>query len=272
MSQKILVLSGRKQAGKNTTANFVSGMVMQMVGTTRSFNINEKGELEVFSVNEETREEGMAVLDITRTDRDFENYARYKIWPYVKCYSYADALKRFCHTVFNVKKEHLWGTDDQKNEETHINWSDITFVLPPRTVGELKKSGKYDKKMTGRELMSVFGTDVCRRIYHDCWAHACINQIKEEKVPLAIITDCRFPNEVKVAKAAGEEDGIESKIVRLTRTVGDSEHASETALNDYDESEYDFYLDNTDMTIAEQNEEVLNKLVEWDWFTVSEEE
>ena len=44
-------------------------------------------------------------------------------------YSFAYALKCFCRDVFNVEEHKLFGTDQQKNEFTHIRWKDLPFAI-----------------------------------------------------------------------------------------------------------------------------------------------
>lgn len=260
MEQKILILSGKKQAGKNTISNFIHGSLMVGHGVTRTFNINEDGKLMVFASTEETQ--GMGELDITRSDKQFTQYASAKIWPYVRNYSFADSLKEVCIRLFGLKYEQCFGSDTQKNSKTSIKWSDIKFTLPPKTVGELKKTNSLEDTLTAREFMQHFGTNICRRIYTNCWAEDCLKRIVMDGSELAIVTDCRFPNEIEVAREYG------AKIVRLNRQVYEDSHDSETALDKYPEDYYDLYLDNQNMTIKEQCEAVMRKLFEWGWLEV----
>lgn len=84
--------------------------------------------------------------------------------------------------------------------------------------------------MTARELMQVFGTDICRRMFTQyIWVQATFRAINRDKPDFAIIPDLRFPSELQGVK----EDG--GTVVRLTRNVNNGdEHPSETALDDYD--------------------------------------
>ena len=65
---------------------------------------------------------------------------------------------------------------------------------------------------------------------------------------IAIIADCRFPNEVQAVKDAG---GI---VVKLTRNPHNSDHTSETALDvsNYDHNNFDLVLNNDNISIDEQ--------------------
>lgn len=264
MSQ-ILILSGKKQSGKNTACNFIHGYIMRLVGSTRAFNIDEKGRLLVASEYKDAegnRQTGMGILDIERKDDDFFDWASAKMWPFVKAYSFADQLKAAAINIFGLKYEQCFGTNDEKNTYTTIKWSDVAFTLPPRTRGQMKKDGRLNEFMTAREFMQHFGTDICRKIAGDCWVDACYRRIAEDNVPFAIITDGRFPNEMKSAERYG------AKTLRLTRDPfnGKDQHVSETALDSWEPEDFDFYLDNSEMDIQDQNDAVLAKMLEWGWF------
>jgi homoaconitase/3-isopropylmalate dehydratase large subunit len=88
-----------------------------------------------------------------------------------------------------------------------------------------------------------------RKMQCHVWSSATIRKIKQEDPDLALIADCRFPNEVKAVKNAG---GI---VIKLNRNVYDSDHSSETALDkeNYDYTNFDLVVDNQDMDIHEKN-------------------
>ena len=82
------------------------------------------------------------------------------------------------------------------------------------------------------------------------WSNAIINTINNEQKILAIIADCRFPNEVETIKRA------RGMVIKLSRNQYNSNHASEIALdkNNYDQSIFDLVIDNDNMSISQQNE------------------
>jgi hypothetical protein len=118
--------------------------------------------------------------------------------------------------------------------------------------------------MTAREVLQYVGTDMMRKMSTNVWAAALIRQIKAEGSQFAIVTDVRFPNEVKVIQDAG------GKVIKLTRFVDDGEdvHPSETALDpeNYDQNNFDAVVDNMNMSIHQQLMAVREVLIEWDWF------
>jgi len=132
--------------------------------------------------------------------------------------------------------------------------------------------------LTRRQLITKEGTDVCRAIHPDYWVHALMNEYKDkwhnlniafqikgepigEEFPNWLITDVRFPNEVKAIKDRGGiiirikrtfftselSNGEKISVVRGVLTGHDDEvfkreHSSETALDDF--KDFDFVIDN----------------------------
>lgn len=154
----------------------------------------------------------------------------------VKIYNFADPLKLMCKDIFGLTYEQCYGTDNQKNELVDCHWE--------------------GKQLTAREVMQLVGTDMFRALQRNVWANATIRKIKTENFDLALIADCRFPNEVDVVKHAG---GL---VIKLTRDLYHSDHASEIALDNdvYDQSNFDLVVDNRYMGVDEQNLIIYNFL------------
>ena len=148
-----------------------------------------------------------------------------------KIYNFADPLKQLCIDIFGLTYNQCYGTDEDKNEQVDCCW--------PGT----------DSKMTSREVLQYVGTDVFRSMQHNVWSSATIRLIEKEQLDLALIADCRFPNEVEAVKNAG---GL---VVKLNRNLYESTHASETALDDinYDQSNFDLVIANLEGSIEEKN-------------------
>lgn len=156
---------------------------------------------------------------------------------FVKIYNFADPLKQdICINILGLTYEQCYGDDDKKNIVTDIEWD--------------------GKKLTAREVMQFIGTDIFRKMKNDVWAGATINRIKQESPKVAVIADCRFPNEVKSIKDAG---GL---VVKLTRNPFNSDHSSETALDykNYDHSNFDLIITNHFMSIDHQNDVIYKYL------------
>jgi hypothetical protein len=96
----------------------------------------------------------------------------------------------------------------------------------------------------------MVGTDMFRTMQRNVWSSATIRKINNENPSMAIIADCRFPNEVEAIKDAG---GL---VIKLNRNPYNSSHSSEIALDAdrYDQRLFDLVIDNQNMTIVEQNQ------------------
>ena len=66
-----------------------------------------------------------------------------------------------------------------------------------------------------------------------------------------------LPNEAEAIKRAG------GKVIRFTRNPHDDDHASETALKNY--NGFDCVIDNANMSIDETNKAILSQLGKWEW-------
>lgn len=162
-----------------------------------------------------------------------------------KIYNFADLLKKnVCMDIFGLTYDQCYGSDDDKNSITNLQWN--------------------NQFLTAREIMQFIGTDIFRNMYPNVWADATINQIKKESPDLAVIADCRFPNEVDVVKNSG---GL---VVKLTRNPFNSNHQSETALDpsNYHPKNFDVIITNHLMNIDEQNYSVIKFLNKKGIFTL----
>jgi len=271
---KILALSGRKQSGKNTAANYIIGTYLAALQIVQgSITVHpDTGALWITDFLGDPEVAGE--LDMDRKNpyavAMFDKY----INPYVKQYSFADLLKQeVCVNILGLTSDQCYGTNEQKNTPTHLKWEDMPGIITDKTMDYMDYDGKglgdYHLKalrltehaegpMTGRDVMQYVGTDLFRKMYYNVWATATLNKILRDDSSLAVITDCRFPNEVEAVQKAG------GKVVRFTRDLFDKEdvHASETALDpeNFDNNKFDFVIDNAKMTIREQNEALYDVL------------
>ena len=252
MKSRILAFSGSKQSGKTTCCNFLHGYQLRCQSIVENFSVLETGELVVTtSVIDENGaiSKADAVLDVSRVDLEFAEWAIYSMWPYVKKYSFAAPLKEIAIGLFDLTQEQCFGTDQQKNTLTNVRWGD----MPGINVTKSKKR----KKMTAREFLQYFGTEVCRGIKNDVWADRCLKDIYSEDPLLAIIDDCRFPNELDAIQKAG------GKVIRLTRSPHEDKHNSEKSLDDCEN--FDAVIDNANMTIHEACKSLIETLDNWGW-------
>lgn len=195
---------------------------------------------------------------------------------------FADKLKDIVCLLIGCTREQLEDYEFKNKElgeewwfwNTYSDWKGkgkIDLELFPY-IGNKDKYPSEPIKLTPRNLMQLIGTDCGRQIIHpDIWinslfsdykplvpsirrgrmtALAAKNAIKESIFnpiyPNWIITDVRFPNEVKAIK---DRSGI---VIRINQPIKDGEsyynlnmgmnHKSETALDDY--VDFDYVLSN----------------------------
>ena len=275
----IVALSGKKGSGKNSAANSIVAnciMYMKLVheNPTGAY-VDKNGSLIVKDLWGDTKYAGG--IDMFTKDPEMKKFLDECVHPWVKLYSFADLLKEeVCIKVLGLTREQCFGTDEQKNELTHLMWenmptisdrADILSILLERysdnkdaqqSIQSYVKTYHSTGCMTAREVMQYVGTDIFRKMYGKVWVDATIRKIQSEDTVLAIVTDCRFPDEVEGVQKAG------GKVVRLTRDPFDAvdSHESETALDEdnYDQNKFDAIITNELLDVTQQGE-ALNKLL-----------
>jgi len=112
--------------------------------------------------------------------------------------SFANSLKDAVSAVFGWDRTMLEGRTTQARawrEEVDTWWAE-RLNMP---------------NLTPRWVLQHWGTEVCRNGFHDdMWIASLENKLRTSKDDI-VISDCRFPNEIKAIKAAG---GI---VIRVTR-------------------------------------------------------
>jgi hypothetical protein len=154
-----------------------------------------------------------------------------------KIYSFADPLKQdICINILGLSHDQCYGSDDDKNSLTHLTWN--------------------DKQLTARDVMQIVGTEMFRTMYPNVWVNALINKIKNDNIEVALISDCRFPNEVDIVH---KNHGY---VIRLTRNLFNVDHPSEKALDKeyYDWSNFDWVIDNQNLNIDDKNKAISDYL------------
>lgn len=182
-----------------------------------------------------------------------------------KKYGWADALKQDLADKFDVPEHLLWGTDEDKNQPTSVQWWDLPHWNDlSESRADIKTFNANGGYLTIRELLQHWGTEICRSMREDIWVSLAMKRVKADNCDLAVMIDTRFPNEVAAVKAAG------GKVVRLTRNEGvPTEHQSEYTLDKerYDVSNFDAVVANNQMTKTQAERVLVSLLDQWGWKT-----
>ncbi len=104
--------------------------------------------------------------------------------------SFANTLKDACAAVFGWDRTMLEGRTKAAREwrEQVDPWWSERLDMP---------------NLTPRWILQYWGTEVCRRGFHDdIWIASLENKLRNSKDDV-VISDCRFPNEIESIKRAG---------------------------------------------------------------------
>lgn len=258
---QIIGFAGKKQSGKNTCSNFLMMLKLVEYGVCKDARLDINGNIVISDLFGEK---------ITDTDwiplipEYVDVNALYSGFTPCKIYSFADSLKKLCINVLGLPYQSAYGSDQDKAQLTDLLWENmpgvVTEIAPDDVIAEdvNGRLGKYYTKMlsglvyhkpgrmTAREVLQFVGTEIFRKMDTNVWINACLRIIENEAPELALVSDVRFPNEIRAIQDHG---GI---VVGLPRDIykGQDQHASEQI----DFSACDFVL--KEGTIGETVEEL----------------
>ena len=111
--------------------------------------------------------------------------------------SFASTLKDAVSSVFGWDRIMLEGRTKSSRawrEQPDLWWSE-----------------RLGREITPRYILQYWGTEVCRRGFHDdIWIASLENKLRSSRDNV-VISDCRFPNEIRAIKAQG------GYVIRVTR-------------------------------------------------------
>ncbi len=156
--------------------------------------------------------------------------------PRDKLCSFAGPLKESAVSVFGLRRDLVYGSQDDKLSDTQF------FTAPHRIVTP-------ETPVTYREFLQKWG-EWCRAWDVDFWVKQAIAAARDV-TRIAVFDDVRFPNEADAIRATG---GV---VIRLTRAREPLQtHVSETALDKY---AFDCIAPNHVMT----PEQTLTEVLQW---------
>ena len=178
-----------------------------------------------------------------------------KAVPGSKSIALADPLKEFAAVVFNFSREQLWGPSEKRNAidkeidharishnfaEHRLAW--IDDVVPAYLLVSQAREYLTDwfsdlpRELSPRYVLQTLGTEWGReKVDKDIWLMYAVKrakQLADAGVPLVLVTDCRFPNEVKFFHDRGYDIWNIVRSDAKPLTAGVPKHASEAVLDD----------------------------------------
>lgn len=126
--------------------------------------------------------------------------------------AFADSLKKTAQQIWNFTDEQLWGPSSKRNEPdrryprehssiNNLSWNCTCCGLDLATIPE--DVGLNDCFLTPRYALQLLGTEYGRHCYKNVWVDRTFDAIKRFAAVDFVISDVRFPNEVKAIHEAG---------------------------------------------------------------------
>jgi hypothetical protein len=178
-------------------------------------------------------------------------------WEFKK---FADPLKDMTCLLIGCTREQLEDIDF-KNTSLGIDWVRYKEDFLGKVYNTEKEaqeaiSMNYAiQELTPRLLMQLLGTECGRNLIHpNIWVNAVMRNYRFSPSINWIITDVRFPNE---AKAVIDRGGLLFRIERPGIPLLD--HASETALDQYDDWNEVIYNDSSLIELEEKIQKLVKK-------------
>lgn len=285
----LIGISGKKQSGKDT----VGKIIQYLITCNKEENFKDNSFYDFCNMDYLNYNETL----ISR-QKDLSG------WEIKK---FADKVKDIVCIMINCTREDLeseefkntelgeewakWRVYNFKDKKPYLYFSNEEEVITYISQFNLKDRWKFEKKeikLTPRLLLQLTGTEFGRNIVHtNIWVNSLMSEYRlknqltqidyitskgalhqKDLYPNWIITDLRFPNELKAIK---DKDGISIRVKRspydrnfgksspddLLTQIKQDTHPSETAL---DEAEFDYTINNNG-TIEELIEQVKQILI-----------
>ena len=158
---------------------------------------------------------------------------------HVRRVGFADRIKELIIAGFHANRETAFGDDAAKEAQLPNAVPGVTYRDGMKTIGQAYA-----------ELNPMH------------WVQCAMDDIdilaRYHQPLLVVVTDVRFPKEVRAIQSRG------GKVVRLTRAVRpDDTSGTETALDSY--LGFDAVVDNREMAEIDKNVRVLSHLKQWGW-------
>ena len=250
---RLIGFVGRAQSGKMTSCSYLAGLSWQLLGLVNEFFVNDQGLLVVKDLKGNKFPRGKH-LDVLNWNNDEEiNSILEVVSPHpmniVQKVAFADPMKQVTHLTFGIEPELLWGDDKAKGTETQYTANDFIKLIGAAKFPYKEMNG--NDKLTVRQILCLFGTDVCRRINENIWVDRTVENIyriiEQWRPALIVVEDVRHENEIKAIQDMG---GICIGLTRKPRSSAGTKHSTEQSKKYFNLC--DFVVDNADMDINSQ--------------------
>ena len=253
----VILFVGSLQSGKTTSASAIYGYHLTQLGLIPNCSFDEYGKMSI--IYDKNTNAGI-YLDIDTNDNNIIKFMEDNFWQHVRHFSFASNFKDSLSKIFSIDRNMLYGSNEDKNKETHIPWDNMLPLLSKKRYEELKIHA--GKKMTGRQLMQVFGTDICRQIDEPCHIRSTFNFAQSVNPDIAIFPDGRFEDEFEFFEnLRNTQNEYKVWLIKLKRMKFKSNDPMEQGAAGIDESRYDLVIDNENLPIVEKNEILINFLL-----------
>jgi len=156
--------------------------------------------------------------------------------------AYANELKRRLREDFDLSKDQLYGELKEVPDERYRKKTDVDEVV----------------YWTPREIMQFMGTEAFRAVDDNFWVKQLFKYINRNNLKNVIITDGRFPSEIKAIKERG---GIHIRIEREhDLEVHGTTHASEVSLDNYDVADFNVFNHGTIAELEVMAETIIKEI------------
>lgn len=253
----IIAIFGKKQSGKGSATKFITGHYLVKNGKIHSYNISPAGDLLV----KFTPEDDYHVMDLDSNTQESWHWFSNNLWPTCKTFSFAGELKMAVSRLFGIDMKLLKGTDKEKNSKTNIEWNRMEPFLKRKQIDEMKKDGKWFEKLTIRELLQYFGSDLIRAIDDEAWCKCLMRDVRTFSSAVSLIDDGRFPNEHLFLLNSKEMKGYKVVTILLTRDMFKDNHSSELSVDELDKTKFTAVIDNQNLSIPETHNIIKSLLV-----------
>lgn len=255
----LIITYAARQAGKTSGCTAFYGYYLTQLGVIPNANIDPNGRMSV--IYDKKTNEGI-YFDIDDDSPEMVDFKSKNIWPHIKHASFADALKNSIVNLFGINRKLIYGTDDDKNTLTTVEWKSVLPFLSEDRYRNIERkwialNKPFPKYLTIRELCQVFGTDICRSMDENCHLRSAVSALLKDSPTIGFICDGRFENEFEYFDSEEAKKLLgKTKVWRIkyTRNSSIDNPPGEQGLPEIDNSRYDLVIDNANgMSVLEKN-------------------